>query len=385
MATTHVFIVDEQTFPVHLKYMFAGIGKTQKYDEKTPILNLSFNLKECLESKAYIGMIQDISRIRIGDEVFFYVCKTQKSEGEFFGVFEVVQDGNEQIPFAFESNDSDNSLAITNELKKTLQFRVKISPKTVYEKGVSEIQLLDSFTEKTRAKDLCWSLIYRKLKGARGCTPITELESKKLKDGLEKINNRKELKLSDDHSFDFKDRKITTTGLIERNGNFALSHIKLESELKEFIKGNISEGILQTYILSSDDILKKFVDSGSKIVWIGNEVFCSFGNSQIDILIVSEKNNKYAIYPIELKKAPLAPKDKEQILKYKNWCSIHKNSFVPASANRTKIVPILVTKQYAQNARKTAIDNKEEELKKGKIKHYIFDENLNIDKYIHQG
>lgn len=380
MATTHVFIVDEQTFPVHLKYMFAGIGKTDKDNNGNPVLNSYFDLQTCLNSKAYIGMIQDISRIRIGDEIFFYVCKSQKGEGEFFGVFNVIQDSNEKIPFAFESNNSNESKSITSELNKTLQFRVKISHGTVYEKGVPEIQLLDSFTTKTKAKDLCWSLIYRKLKGARGCTPITELESKKLKEELKRINESKVLELTDGCTLDFRNRKITIAEAITESP--VLYHIDLESETGNILRNNISESVLQTYILSSDKILKRFINRNSEITWIGNEVFCSFGNSQIDILIVSKKDNTYVIYPIELKKEPLAPRDKDQILKYKSWCNIHKNSFVPAPVNvaKIKIVPILITKQYTPNARKTAIDNKEKELKQNKIKHYIFDESLNITK-----
>ena len=69
--TTHVFIVDKDTFPTHLKYMFAGTGKG--------------------DGEENIGMISDVSGCRIGDNILFYLTQdtTEKRDGKFFGVFEV--------------------------------------------------------------------------------------------------------------------------------------------------------------------------------------------------------------------------------------------------------------------------------------------------------
>lgn len=379
MSTSHVFIVDEKTFPIHLQYMFAGTGKTEKENDEKGTLRLDsdFVFEDCLKGKAFIGMIQDICRIRVGDEVFFYVCKNGKSEGEFFGVFKIIKVGTEKIPFAFESNNSKEAKRISKSLGKTLQFRVKIAPLNVYEKGVPETRILDSFDEKTKAKDLCWSLIYRKLKGERGCTPITEAESTKIKKELENINNRTTLGSSIGYSFAPKERIINTKE--SSSGHVInLSHVDIKTKIEEI--GIKSESILQTYILSSDEVKQKFVTSSSEITWVGNEVFCSFGNSKIDILIVSKNKNNYVISPIELKNCPLKPNDKEQILRYKEWCNIHKKSFIPEEGAKIKIKPILVTMPYGKNARKKKIDEKESSLRKDKIDHYVFDERLDIQK-----
>lgn len=382
MSTSHVFIVDEKTFPIHLQYMFAGTGKTKKEkdDKGTLCLGSDFVFEDCLKGKAFIGMIQDICRIRVDDEVFFYVCRNGKSEGEFFGVFKIIKVGTEKIPFAFESNNSEEAKNISKKLEKTLQFRVKIAPKNVYKKGVPETRILDSFDEKTKAKDLCWSLIYRKLKGERGCTPITEAESTKLKKELENINEEAPWGSTNDYSFDTKKRIIN----IEQPSSehvVNLSHVDIKTKIEEI--GIKSESILQTYILSSDEIKQKFVTSSSEIIWVGNEVFCSFGNSKIDILIVSKNKNKnkYVISPIELKNCPLKPNDREQILRYKEWCNIHKKSFIPAEGAKIKIKPILVTMQYSEKAKKKKIEEKERSLLNDKIDHYVFDEKLNIQKY----
>lgn len=379
MSTSHVFIVDEKTFPIHLQCMFAGTGKTEKKNDnkRTLILDKNFNFEDCLKSKAFIGMIQDICRIRVDDEVFFYVCRNGKSEGEFFGVFKIIKVGTEKIPFAFESNNSEEAKDISKNLEKTLQFRVKIAPKNVYKKGVPETRILDSFDGKTKAKDLCWSLIYRKLKGERGCTPITEAESTKLKKELENINEEAPWGSTNDYSFDTKKRIINTEQPSSEHV-VNLSHVDIKTKIEEL--GIKSESILQTYILSSDEIKQKFVTSSSEIIWVGNEVFCSFGNSKIDILIVSKNKNNYVISPIELKNCPLKPNDKEQILRYKEWCNIHKKSFIPVEGAKIKIKPILVTMPYGKNARKKKIDEKESSLRKDKIDHYVFDERLEIQK-----
>lgn len=359
--------------------MFAGTGKTEKKNgnKRTLILDKNFNFEDCLKSKAFIGMIQDICRIRVDDEVFFYVCRNGKSEGEFFGVFKIIKVGTEKIPFAFESNNSEEAKNISKKLEKTLQFRVKIAPKNVYKKGVPETRILDSFDGKTKAKDLCWSLIYRKLKGERGCTPITEAESTKLKKELENINEEAPWGSTNYYSFDTKKRIINTEQPSSEHV-VNLSHVDIKTKIEEI--GIKSESILQTYILSSDKIKQKFVTSSSEIIWVGNEVFCSFGNSKIDILIVSKNKNNYVISPIELKNCPLKPNDKEQILRYKEWCNIHKKSFIPAEGAKIKIKPILVTMPYGENARKKKIDEKESSLRKDKIDHYVFDERLDIRK-----
>ncbi|MBA7555556.1 hypothetical protein ES705_48225 [subsurface metagenome] len=58
---THIFIVNEETFPKHLQYMFAGTGSKDK-DE-------------------HPGLLTDISRVRVGDFVIFYIEGTVKIKG----------------------------------------------------------------------------------------------------------------------------------------------------------------------------------------------------------------------------------------------------------------------------------------------------------------
>lgn len=64
---THVFIVNGQTFKYHLEYMFAGTGAS----EKITILNNPTIQYNATAERNLMGMIADISRIQIGDNIIF--------------------------------------------------------------------------------------------------------------------------------------------------------------------------------------------------------------------------------------------------------------------------------------------------------------------------
>lgn len=155
----HVFIVNEKTFKYHLEYMFAGTGASDKLSPFLQNATATFNAST---ERNLMGMIADISRIRIGDKIIFYLQATRNYEGQFFGTFKVTDN-----PF-WDENDDTNYLK--DNMEKGLSYRVKIEPDVVYPKGVTEHQLLDSLDDIDKVSDMCWSLIYRKLKGNRGCT-----------------------------------------------------------------------------------------------------------------------------------------------------------------------------------------------------------------------
>ena len=104
---THVFIVDDTTFKVHLEYMFAGIGSK---DRTVPFLSES-NISEFHHSteRVLTEMIADISRIQIGDNIIFYLQASQSHPGMFFGIFRA------KSRAFFDENDNNNYLK--NELE----------------------------------------------------------------------------------------------------------------------------------------------------------------------------------------------------------------------------------------------------------------------------
>ena len=168
---THVFIVNEQTFKHHLEYMFAGTGNSN-----VPMfLNNPTHISE--GEKAHIGMIADISRVRVGDEIIFYLtgCK------EFYGFFRVVS-----RPFA----DVNCNYLGGGQIGKDLYFRVLLEPTTeVYAKGITEWECFESISGVEHPYQMCWSLIYRKLIGLRGCAALFDYEAERIKRLIRAKNN----------------------------------------------------------------------------------------------------------------------------------------------------------------------------------------------------
>lgn len=96
---SYIFIVNKETFPIHLKYMFAGTGKDDGTEN--------------------IGMIEDISGCRKGDNVIFYLTQHKGEEGKFFGSFKIKSNN------AFwEKSGNSHEL----EGKKILTNRILIEP-----------------------------------------------------------------------------------------------------------------------------------------------------------------------------------------------------------------------------------------------------------------
>lgn len=127
---THVFVVDQNTFKYHLEYLFAGTGAK---DKTSPFLLDPTVTYNSTTERMLVGMIADISRIRMGDKVVFYLQATGTSSGMFFGTFKVASN-----PF-FDENDSNNYLQ--TKTQKGLSFRVLIEPDEVYAKGVTEHEI----------------------------------------------------------------------------------------------------------------------------------------------------------------------------------------------------------------------------------------------------
>lgn len=286
---THVFIVNEQTFQCHLEYMFAGTGAG---DKKSPFLyNASVNYNPHTE-RNLVGMIADISRIQIGDNIIFYLQASNEKQGKFFGIFTA------KSRAFFDENDSDNYRK--TELGKGLSYRILIetSGYGVYPEGITEHEYLDSLEGKNHPYELCWSLIYRKLKGNRGCTMITDFEFKDLLSKLRKKSNR--LPFAEQYTYDL------SSGVISENRNnlkYKGKQNSLSIQKRMLYKANKNHAFethLQAFILQnihSVDLL----DLPEDDFWIGNEVSCGVGMQRIDLLIMQETNDKVFFKVVELK------------------------------------------------------------------------------------
>ncbi|WP_261798294.1 hypothetical protein [Campylobacter volucris] len=170
--TTHVFIVDVNTFKYHLEYQFVGTGSKEYYVDFN---NRNYTSLHSASENSILSLIADFARVQIGDFVIFYLQQNYCNdiyEGKFYGVFKVSS-------LVFLDNN-DNKQFLKEELKKSLTFRCFIEPCEVYAEGVTEWEALDEIKNIISPNQMLWSLIYRKLKGNRGNTMITLYEGDRL-------------------------------------------------------------------------------------------------------------------------------------------------------------------------------------------------------------
>lgn len=290
----HVFIVDKYTFKYHLEYMFAGTGAG---DKKVPFLTDCNTYIHPITERNLVGMIADLSRIRDGDKIIFYLQAADGNPGMFYGVFTAVSTA------FFDENDSDNYLK--DKMYKSLTFRIGIAPDCVYPKGVSEHDFLDSLNGVDFPYQMCWSLIYRKLKGNRGCTMITDYEFQRLISKLQSVDDNNPFK-EEIINFSFDSSSFT----IKENNQINIydgrrDDISIKNRmLYKANKGNAFEVHLQAYIMQNFDklplmnLLLPFPDMSC---WVGNEVSCGVGMQRIDTMIIQENDSDVHIKVIELK------------------------------------------------------------------------------------
>lgn len=309
---THVFVVSQATFSYHLQYMFAGTGAKDKVSQFLADPTVSYNFSA---ERMIVGMIADISRIRQGDNIIFYLQASDSLPGRFFGVFEAASS-----PF-WDAGDEENYLL--DELGKRLEFRVLIRPKEVYARGITEHDYLDSLAGKTHPSDLCWSLIYRKLKGNRGCTMITDFE---FEDLLAKLRsaNRNQVVNGNGFSYDRETECIVASDAQHtyegrRNSLNILPRLLDRASSKKAFEVHLQTYIAQHFDAELSHLLMPFPDQKC---WFGNEVACGVGMQRIDVLLAQENQTDVYIRLVELKQCePYLDIIAYQIPRYIDWLS----------------------------------------------------------------
>jgi len=339
--TTHVFIVNENTFKIHLQYMFVGTGAGDKIiDFNNPS---SKSVLHSTVERMLVSMIADVSRIRKGDFIIFYLLQTSNSDGKFYGIFKAAQD------WSFLENYNSTSQYLYIELNKSLTFRTLIEPYKVYPEGVTEWEALDEIKTISSPSQMLWSLIYRKLKGNRGNTMITTYESSRLMFLIDKKNSSKHLK-----SKYFNYNNITKSIIVNSTNNKYLGNTSnildiLPRLIHKFNNRSMFEAHLQAYIvkyigtrhnLSLDSTL---LNSKYSLEWIGNEVSCGVGMQRIDVLLDMKLIGNYQenlVIPIELKCVEANINNTKQLQRYLDWLEQY---YLP---NKPSIIqPVLISKE----------------------------------------
>lgn len=338
---THVFVVNQITFDIHLQYMFAGTG----FSTHEPSINSTSPSKYDFEN-TFTGMIADISKVRTGDKVLFYVAGLKK----FFGIFEI--DGT---PF-FQAQSGDD---LGTQLGKYLPFRVKIKPYKVYAKGISEQLALDDITTINHPYEMCWSMIYRKLTAMRGCSFLTDYEANRMENLLDAENVGSSLQ-GNDFMFDFDNGEIAISNTHVDYQVAVNNSLSINNRLYN-VRG-APEAQVQAYIMQnydSDHQLKsKLLPNNVVSVWVGNEVVCSVGERRIDILTVIETADEIQIRVIELKgKRPCAGLITDQIPWYIMWVDQYIAPNLASKNKPVKIIPTVFAYPYKRKTKNSLAFN----------------------------
>lgn len=376
MATTHVFIVDANTFKYHLEYMFAGTGAKDKIIDFNNISRTSLHSKT--ESNL-VGMIADLNRIRIGDNILFYLQQNFNQgikEGKFYGIFKA----KERTGF-LDNNDSNQFLK--TELKKSLTFRIFIEPSDVYCEGVTEWEALDEISNIQAPNQMLWSLIYRKLKGNRGNTMITIYEFERLKQLIRNKNQKITLQ-GNNFTFNIQTQKIDASQqnnqYIGRQTNINI----LPRLINKYSKGLQFETHLQAHILQNIENISIF--QNEDIEWIGNEVSCGVGMQRIDIMLSVVKNDNKVCMPIELKSTEAYLEITKQVQRYIDWL---KQYYLP---NRpSDLEPMIISRQIQNKTTQNYLDlinefntfNTQNNLKLRYVEFNIKNQNINFQEVIY--
>lgn len=343
--TTHVFIVSEQSFKVHIEYMFVGTG----CDNDVDFNGLSTTTLKYQAENGLVSMMSDFSRVREDDFVIFYVQASNKKEGKFYGVYQI-----NSKPFIEHRGDKQY---LFDKIGKNLTFRALIKPYKVYAEGITEWEALDDIRGINSPNQMLWSLIYRKLKGNRGNTMITLYEAERLISLIKTKNGNKEINAN---SYSYKKDKIR--GYKSAQKKYYLAKPELfdivprlimkkqnkrayESHLQMFITQNLGRH------RSLDNALGIQRQS---LEWIGNEVACGVGMQRIDIMFSQKLNNiEREVVPIELKAVPASMDNIRQLSRYIDWIEQYYVSNRPSTIRPVLLCPASKLSSETQKAFKS--------------------------------
>lgn len=283
----HVFVTDENTFPVVRDNSFWGVG----------VKGIPGKLDEVIQEnldrprKTYFAMIADMLGTRRGDLVFLY----ERQKG-FHGVYKIAGE-----PF-FDASE-------VGCVDKTYPIRVEIECLHYFPVPIPEDYLFATKEYESRF----WGWFYRKIQGARGVNTIDPDAAEALIELLVKVNGN----------------AINAPPQIRRYPSSTKTPIALpldrdgEVYLEDILRGWLIANIDDPTRSDVRDIFGPVED----LEWFGNNVPYHVTRKQIDILCF-HRNMKYTGLPlrykysvVELKRSTAYAKDVAQVVEYSKWAA----------------------------------------------------------------
>lgn len=367
----HLFIVSEETLPVHLSYGFAGVMKRHDCDWCSVTINAQ-------SERTQAGMYADICRVHRGDEILFYLETPAhdlgREGGRFLGVFEVESDA----PF-YEPDGS----YLLGELGIPLIYRLLIRPKQIYAEGLTEWQAMDEMTDYHHIHEIPWTLIYRKMLGGRGCTPLLPHEANNLRRMLD-LRNAGQRISPQSVGYDTTTASLTSGGISKQYAGNTASVQDISGHLKNLMNNTTRnwELQLQAYLMQEigrNATLTQSLFPGVEITWIGNEIYAGAGMQSIDILIYSKNEMNSFVHLIELKSVIAGASAAAQLNRYIKWLKAH----VP-SLSTHQVIPTVIAPEVSADFH----DHLQTYLRGHGITQYRvvnIDGNLQFSQQIHRG
>jgi hypothetical protein len=330
----HLFIVSEKTLPVHLLYEFAGVTKQNDCSWS----NVNVNAQA---ERAQAGLYADICRVHAGDEILFYLETPQhdlgREGGRFLGIFEVTS----EFPFYEPGGEY-----LLKELGLPLIYRLQIRPKEIFRDGLTEWQAMDEMADFRSVYDIPWTLIYRKMTGRRGCTPLLPHEARNIRQMLD-LRNAGQRIYADHVAFDSDHVNLIASGEHREYTGDITRCDKIDKYLLHLVNETTRkwELHLQAYLMQEigrNHTLTERLFPDVEITWIGNEVYAGAGMQRIDVLVYSKNNLNNFIHLIELKSGIADEEAAAQLNRYIKWLKAH----VP-DISIHQIIPTLIAPDVA--------------------------------------
>jgi hypothetical protein len=309
MPTPHVFVVNERTFPLHLRYRFAGTtpGSGSKVER-------------------HIRLLADIARTRPGDPVLFYL----QGHG-FYGIFRIAEEPS--YPF-WEPPDG----YLQKELGLPLIYRVRICPFEVYPRPITEWEAIDRLPVYSR--DIRWSLLYRKLRGERGCSYLFPHEFESMRALFQAANPEGPLCDENENScLDWENGQIR----VDRGTPAPPYTGQLKPPL-DHIQVRQGETHLQAWLTWHIGRDRQLDDLVGQPCWFANEVYAGTGMQRMDLMTIERENSYRRFRIIELKTTRTEKGEVEQIRRYIWWV----REYVANQEDRIR--PIWISKGFSEGA-----------------------------------
>jgi hypothetical protein len=191
-------------------------------------------------------------------------------------------------------------------------------------------------------------LIYRKLKGGRGCSPVTPKEGDKLIRLIRQANNGKPIVSSG--GFTWESGKIVSVESQEKRYDTTNADVpdiedmiyekrKVETYLQAYFTENAGNPILD------GSVFAEICGESSELKWLGNEFYCGIGMQKIDVFTITNRTRR-EFRVIELKTAADTGIHR-QLERYVKWCRDYLCETTAENLQPIIVVPRLPDRTYA--------------------------------------